>query len=65
MSDDAGWIKAAARSQLGDGEVLGLVIAGREIAPSMRSIPSWNVPGCAIAVVRGDDRDALRLTRSP
>ena len=32
MSDDAGWIKAAARSQLGDGEVLGLVVAGREIA---------------------------------
>jgi nitrite reductase/ring-hydroxylating ferredoxin subunit len=31
-SDDTGWIKAANRGDLGDGEVLGIVLAGREIA---------------------------------
>ncbi len=32
MSDAEGWIKAANRGDLGEGEVLGVVIAGREIA---------------------------------
>src|ERR1051326_2468669 len=29
---DAGWVKAANRGDLGEGDVLGVVIAGREIA---------------------------------
>jgi naphthalene 1,2-dioxygenase system ferredoxin subunit len=33
MSDDqTGWVKAAIRGQLGEGDVLGLVIGGQEIA---------------------------------
>ena len=32
MSDDTGWVRAAARGDLADGEVLGIVLAGREIA---------------------------------
>jgi naphthalene 1,2-dioxygenase system ferredoxin subunit len=32
MSDDSGWVRAASRGDLADGEVLGLVLAGREIA---------------------------------
>ena len=33
MSDDeTGWVKAANRSQLGVGDVLGVVIAGRDVA---------------------------------
>ena len=32
MSDNDGWVKAAERGQLGEGDVLGVVIAGREIA---------------------------------
>jgi naphthalene 1,2-dioxygenase system ferredoxin subunit len=31
MSDD-GWVKAADRGKLGDGEVLGVIVAGKEIA---------------------------------
>jgi hypothetical protein len=31
-TDDPGWVKAAARSDLAEGEALGIVIAGREIA---------------------------------
>ena len=32
MSDDGGWVRAASRGDLADGEVLGIVLAGREIA---------------------------------
>jgi naphthalene 1,2-dioxygenase ferredoxin component len=32
MSDDQGWVRAANRKDLADGEVLGVVIGGREIA---------------------------------
>jgi naphthalene 1,2-dioxygenase ferredoxin component len=32
MSDEAGWVKAADRSDLGEGDVIGVVIAGKEIA---------------------------------
>lgn len=32
MSDEKGWVKAANRGDLGDGDVLGIVLAGREIA---------------------------------
>jgi len=32
MSEDTGWVRAASRSQLGEGDVLGVVIAGKEIA---------------------------------
>ena len=32
MSDDTGWIKAASRGHLGEGDVLGVVIGGKEIA---------------------------------
>jgi nitrite reductase/ring-hydroxylating ferredoxin subunit len=32
MSDDEGWVKAAGRGDLADGDVLGVVIGGREIA---------------------------------
>ncbi len=32
MSDEEGWIKAANRRDLGAGDVLGVVVAGREIA---------------------------------
>lgn len=31
-SDDEGWVKAARRSDLGEGDVLGVVLAGREVA---------------------------------
>jgi naphthalene 1,2-dioxygenase system ferredoxin subunit len=29
---DSGWVKAAERGSLGDGEVIGVIVAGREIA---------------------------------
>ena len=32
MSDDAGWVKAASRSALGEGDVLGVLVGGKEIA---------------------------------
>ncbi len=32
MSDDQGWVRAADRSKLAEGDVIGVVIAGREIA---------------------------------
>lgn len=32
MSDDDGWVRAAARGDLAAGEVLGVVLQGREIA---------------------------------
>ena len=32
MSDDTGWIKAADRADLAEGEVLGVLVAGKEIA---------------------------------
>ena len=32
MSDESGWVKVAKRANLGAGDVLGVVIAGREIA---------------------------------
>jgi naphthalene 1,2-dioxygenase system ferredoxin subunit len=32
MSDETGWVKAASRGDLAEGEVLGLVLAGKEIA---------------------------------
>jgi naphthalene 1,2-dioxygenase ferredoxin component len=32
MSDDTGWTKAASRGHLGEGDVLGVVIGGKEIA---------------------------------
>jgi naphthalene 1,2-dioxygenase system ferredoxin subunit len=32
MSDDTGWVKAANRGSLGEGDVLGVVIGGKEIA---------------------------------
>jgi len=32
MSDDNGWIKAASRGHLGEGDVLGMVVGGKEIA---------------------------------
>jgi len=32
MSDDAGWVKAASRSDLAEGEVLGVLVGGKEIA---------------------------------
>ena len=32
MSDDTGWVKAANRSSLGAGDVLGVLIGGKEIA---------------------------------
>ncbi len=31
-TDDTGWVKAANRGELGEGDVKGVVIAGREIA---------------------------------
>src|ERR1700724_4528825 len=32
MSDEAGWVKAASRGDLGAGDVLGVIVAGRETA---------------------------------
>jgi naphthalene 1,2-dioxygenase system ferredoxin subunit len=32
MSDDTGWIKAANRNDLAEGEVLGILLGGKEIA---------------------------------
>jgi hypothetical protein len=32
MSDDTGWVRAASRGKLGEGDVLGVVIGGKEIA---------------------------------
>jgi len=32
MSDDTGWVRAASRGHLGEGDVLGVVIGGKEIA---------------------------------
>ena len=32
MSDDTGWVKAANRSDLGEGAVLGVLVGGREVA---------------------------------
>ena len=32
MSDDHGWVKAARRGDLAEGEVLGVLVAGKEIA---------------------------------
>ena len=32
MSDDTGWVKAANRTDLAEGEVLGVLVAGKEIA---------------------------------
>ena len=32
MSDDTGWVKAAGRGDLGAGDVLGVIVAGKEIA---------------------------------
>jgi naphthalene 1,2-dioxygenase system ferredoxin subunit len=32
MSDDTGWVRAANRGHLGEGDVLGVVIGGKEIA---------------------------------
>ena len=32
MSDDAGWVKASSRSALAEGEVLGVLVGGKEIA---------------------------------
>jgi naphthalene 1,2-dioxygenase ferredoxin component len=32
MSDETGWVKAARRNDLGAGDVLGVVLGGREIA---------------------------------
>src|SRR6266700_361826 len=32
MSDDTGWVKAANRGDLAEGEVLGVLVAGKEIA---------------------------------
>jgi naphthalene 1,2-dioxygenase ferredoxin component len=32
MSDDQGWVKAANRGDLGEGDVIGVVVGGREIA---------------------------------
>jgi naphthalene 1,2-dioxygenase ferredoxin component len=32
MSDDIGWVKAANRGDLAEGEVLGVLIGGREVA---------------------------------
>src|SRR6266567_3020960 len=32
MSDDTGWVKAANRNDLAEGEVLGVLVAGKEIA---------------------------------
>ena len=32
MSDEAGWVKAASRGDLGAGDVLGVIVAGKEIA---------------------------------
>ena len=32
MSDDAGWVKAASRSTLGEGDVIGVLVGGKEIA---------------------------------
>ena len=32
MSDDTGWVKAANRGSLGEGDVLGVAIGGKEIA---------------------------------
>ncbi len=32
MSDDQGWVKAASRGDLGAGDMLGVIVAGKEIA---------------------------------
>jgi naphthalene 1,2-dioxygenase ferredoxin component len=32
MSDNAGWVKAASRASLGEGDVLGVLVGGKEIA---------------------------------
>jgi naphthalene 1,2-dioxygenase system ferredoxin subunit len=32
MSDDTGWVRAASRGNLGEGDVLGVLIGGKEIA---------------------------------
>jgi naphthalene 1,2-dioxygenase ferredoxin component len=32
MSDDTGWVRAASRGKLGEGDVLGVLIGGKEIA---------------------------------
>jgi len=32
MSDDEGWVKAASRGDLGVGDILGVIVAGKEIA---------------------------------
>jgi naphthalene 1,2-dioxygenase system ferredoxin subunit len=32
MSDDAGWVKAADRAKLAEGDVLGVLVGGKEIA---------------------------------
>ena len=32
MSDDSGWVKAASRADLAEGDVLGVLVQGREIA---------------------------------
>lgn len=32
MSTDSGWVKAAERSALGDGDVIGVIVDGKEIA---------------------------------
>src|SRR2546430_10537765 len=32
MSDEAGWVKAASRGDLGVGDILGVIVAGKEIA---------------------------------
>ena len=32
MSDDQGWVKAASRGDLGAGDILGVIVAGKEIA---------------------------------
>src|SRR6202521_3619850 len=32
MSDEAGWVKGASRGDLGAGDILGVIVAGKEIA---------------------------------
>jgi naphthalene 1,2-dioxygenase system ferredoxin subunit len=32
MSDDIGWLKAANRGDLGEGDILGVIVSGKEIA---------------------------------
>src|SRR3979490_1386535 len=32
MSDEQGWVKAASRGDLGAGDILGVIVAGQEIA---------------------------------